>query len=104
VIETTVQRVLTRAEQVGVATLAVLHEQFKRKKHPEESLRAAQGILRLKDDFTAVQLEAAYAAALTYQLTSYRAIRSFITTPPTVDEPAQLSLMHDNVRGPTQLH
>jgi transposase len=104
VIETTVQRVLSRAEQVGVATLAVLQEQFKRKQHPEEALRAAQGILRLKDDFTAVQLEAACAAALSYRLTSYRAIRSFITTPPTVDEPAQLSLMHDNVRGPTQLH
>jgi transposase len=103
-IDTTVQRVLERGELVGAATHAVLTEQFKRKKHPEEALRAALGILRLKEDFTATQLEAACAAALTYQLTSYRAVRSFITTPPTSIEPAQLSLMHDNVRGPEQLH
>jgi len=104
VIDTTVQRVMERAELVGTATHAVLAEQFNRKKHPEEALRAALGILRLKDDFTPPQLEAACAAALTYQLTSYRAIRSFITTPPKETEPQQLPLVHDNVRGPTQLH
>jgi hypothetical protein len=104
VIDTTVERLLARGESIGTATVAVLREQFKRKKHPEESLRAAQGILRLKDDFSAAQLEAACAVALTYRLNSYHAIRGFITTPPKHDEPAQLSLMHDNVRGPEQLH
>jgi transposase len=103
-IDNTVERILARAEVVGVATLAVLTEQFNRKKHPEVALRAAQGILRLKDDFTAAQLEAACAVALTYRLTSYRAIRGFITTPPKDPEPQQLPLMHDNVRGPSQLH
>jgi transposase len=103
-IDTTVQRLMERAALVGVSTVAVLTEQFNRKKHPEEALRAALGILRLKDDFTPTQLEAACAAALTYQLVSYRAVRSFITTPPQETEPQQLPLMHDNVRGPTQLH
>lgn len=104
VIDTTVERILASGESIGAATLAVLREQFKRKKHPEEALRAAQGILRLKDDFSAEQLEAACTVALTYRLNSYHAIRGFITAPPKQDEPAQLALMHDNVRGPEQLH
>lgn len=104
VIDATLTRVVEQAHQIGPATAAVLTEQFKRKQHPEEALRAAQGIVRLAKDFSAAQLEAACVQALSFNITSYRAVRNFILTPAPANEPRQLSLVHDNVRGPKQLH
>lgn len=104
VVDATLTRVMEQAQRIGSATAGVLAAQFKRKKHPEEALRAAQGIVRLAKDFSAAQLEAACAQALSLNITSYRAVRNFILTPVPATEPRQLSLVHDNVRGPKQLH
>jgi hypothetical protein len=104
VIDTSVQRLLARAAQIGAATAAVLTEQFNRKAHPEEALRSAQGILRLKEDFSPAQLERACQRALELKTYSYRAVRNLITAPTDTGETRQLSLAHDNVRGPEYFH
>lgn len=114
VIDQNIERLIERAMRIGVNVAAVLREQFNRKKHPEEALRAAQGILRLAQDFSPEQLERACERALTYRTFGYRQVRALIqanadntshnTTPTDSGETRQLSLVHDNVRGPDYYH
>jgi len=68
--------------------------------HPEETLRSAQGILRLAQDFTPERLERACERALLLKSYSYRAVRTLIETPVTPAPAPALDLAHDNVRGP----
>jgi hypothetical protein len=82
----------------------VLREQFNRKRHPEEAMRTAQGILRLAEDFSPQELVAACERAITLKACNYRSVRALIThgavrRPESGDE-RQLSLVHENVRGP----
>ena len=105
-VDESITRLIQRAEKIGPAIAKVLQEQFKRKLHPEEALRAAQGILRLKDDFNAARLEQACGQALMLKSTSYRSVRALIVTPAATNsgEPRQLPLVHDNVRGSDYFH
>jgi transposase len=100
VLEQSLTRVLERAALVGPATAEVLRRQTVHRRHPEETLRSAQGILRLSLDFTPERLERACERALALQSYSYRAVRTLIETPaPPAASPA-LDLAHDNLRGP----
>jgi transposase len=100
VIEQSLARVLERAATIGAATVEVLSRQAARCKHPEETLRSAQGILRLAIDFSPATLERACERALTLQSYSYRTVRTLITTPAAPAISPALDLAHDNVRGP----
>jgi len=100
IIERSLNRVLERAHAIGPATHAVLAAQSARRKHPEEVLRSAQGILRLAGDFSAADLERACARALALRSYSYRAVRGFIENPQAPAACAALDLAHENVRGP----
>lgn len=105
VIDTTIERLLARAAAIAPAVAEVLREQFNRKRHPEEALRVAQGILRLAQDFSPQQLAAACERAIKLKACSYRSVRALITTPPTEPgESRQLSLVHENVRGSDYFH
>jgi len=106
VIDTTIERLLVRAEAIAPVVAAVLREQFNRKRHPEEALRVAQGILRLAQDFSPAQLAAACERALILKACSYRSVRALITTPaaPEPGDARQLSLVHENVRGSDYFH
>jgi hypothetical protein len=100
VIETSHARLLERALAVGTATAALLRLQVTRKQHPEQTLRSAQGILRLAKDFSPERLEAACVQALTLKAYSYRAVRALITTPPLpAESPRPSTPVHDNLRG-----
>ena len=100
VIERSLERVLERASAIGPATVEVLRQQAARRKHPEETLRSAQGILRLAQDFTPVALERACQRAAALRCYSYRAVRTLIETPAPAPAPRALDLVHENVRGP----
>jgi transposase len=100
VIEKTLAYLLERATAIGPATLEVLRQQAARRMHPEETLRSAQGILRLARDFTAVELERACERAATLKSYSYRAVRTLIETPAAPEPQAALDLGHENLRGP----
>jgi transposase len=105
IVDLTIARLLERAQRIAPAVLTVLTEQFKRRRHPEEALRHALGILRLAEDFSPAQLTAACERAVSLQSYSYRSVRALITTPATdPGEDRQLSLVHDNVRGPDYFH
>jgi transposase len=105
IIDTTIERLMQRAEAIAPSVAQVLAEQFNRKRHPEEALRVAQGILRLAQDFSPARLAAACERALILKACNYRSVRALIVTPPTESGDArQLSLMHENVRGPEYFH
>jgi hypothetical protein len=82
---------------VRAATVEVLKRQAKHRKHPEETLRSAQGILRLARDFTPERIEAACERAL--QSYSYCAVRTLIETPAPPPSHPTRDLAYDNVRG-----
>ncbi len=100
VVTQSLQRVLKQAEGIGVATVEVLRRQAAHRKHPEETLRSAQGILRLGSDFTPERLEAACQRALEIKSYSYRTVRTLLQTPPPEPTPATPDVTHDNLRGP----
>jgi transposase len=101
-----IERLLERAQAIAPAVAQVLREQFSRKQHPEEALRAAQGILRLAQDFSPEKLASACERALALKTYSYRSLRALITAPAPTEsgEKRQLPLVHDNVRGPQYFH
>jgi transposase len=100
VIEQTFARLLERAATVGPSAVEVLRRQTALRKHPEETLRGAQGILRLAIDFSPEQLERACERSLALHSYSYRTVRALIQSPvPPASRPS-LDLAHDNVRGP----
>lgn len=100
VIENTLGRLLERATRIGPATREVLVNQACHRKHPEETLRSAQGILRLAQDFSPAELEQACVRAVALQAYSYRTVRTLIKAPvPPTSQPA-LDLGHANLRGP----
>lgn len=99
VIERTLGRLLERAAHIGPATREVLVNQAHHRKHPEETLRSAQGILRLAQDFSAADLELACQRAVALQTFSYRAVRTFIKAPTPPNTQPALDLDHSNVRG-----
>ncbi|HEX7115993.1 MAG TPA: hypothetical protein VF193_12745 [Steroidobacter sp.] len=105
IIDTTIERLIERAEAIAPSVAQVLREQFNRKRHPEEALRVAQGILRLASDFSPQQLAAACERAIALNACNYRSVRALITTPQAEPgESRQLSLVHENVRGPEYFH
>lgn len=103
VIDASLERTLRWARDIGPATEQVIHSQAAQRKHPEETLRSAQGILRLSRDFSPQQLEAACQRALQLRAFSYRVVRTLIQNKDQPDPPA-LDLAHENVRGPGYFH
>jgi transposase len=100
------EKLLARAEVIGPATAGVLRAQVLARKHPEHALRACLGILRLAQDFSAGQLEAACVRALHLKSASYRVVRALLNAPATSAQ-TELSLSlptHANVRGPSYYH
>jgi transposase len=99
-IESTVERMLERAASIGPATVAVLRAQSQQRKHVEQTLRSAQGILRLGQDFSPRVLESACERALLLKTHSYRAVRTLIELPAPLPTPTAIDLPHANLRGP----
>jgi transposase len=100
VVELTHERLQEQAALVGPCTAEVMARHRATRRHPDEALRANQGILRLSRDFSPEQLEAAATRALELKVYSYRALRALITTKtPAGAEQQSLVLDHENVRG-----
>ena len=67
-----------RAKAIGEATLGVILAQQGQKHHPETTYRSCLGILRLAQDFSPAQLEAACVQGIFLRLTSWRGIQGLI--------------------------
>jgi transposase len=105
---------LDQAKKVGPHTAAVITKQALSKKHLGETIRHAQGILRLAQDFSPQALEQAAQVALQLGISSYRALRDLLLQAPIGNRNAavasasttttSLSAEHENVRGPKYFH
>jgi transposase len=99
IIDRTLEHTLARAAAIGVSTAELIGHQARRRLHPEETLRSAQGILRLARDFSPGELERACERALALKSYSYRAVRTLVETPEAPATRPALDLAHENVRG-----
>jgi len=99
IIDRTLEHTLARATSIGLATAELIAQQARRRQHPEETLRSAQGILRLARDFSAEKLECACERALALKSYSYRAVRTLIEVPASSRARPALDLAHENLRG-----
>lgn len=109
-------QLLAQAQQIGPNTASVLVKQTLYKQHLGDTLRGAQGILRLAQDFSAEALERAAEAALQLGVFSYRAVRDLLQQ--TASHPLRLAPSsapdstattsapgeHENVRGAKYFH
>ena len=98
-IQATLERMLERAAAIGPATAALLRAQSLQRRHLEQTLRSAQGILRLAQDFAPHALESACERALLLKTYSYRAVRTLIELPAPIAAPTAIDLPHSNLRG-----
>ena len=99
VIDQHLDRVLERAFVIGPATFGVVQAQAGGRKHPEETLRSAQGILRLAQDFSPVAARSACERALALKgLKLSGRAHADPDAARTAASPA-LDLAHENVRG-----
>lgn len=99
VLDATPARLLERARAIGPATARLIQAQTRHKRHPDETLRSAQGILRLAADFSAADLEAACQRALALQSISYRVVRTLIEQPASAPALEAALPCHGNLRG-----
>lgn len=103
-IEQSLDKVHTRAQRIGPATLEIVRRQARSRQHPEQTLRSSQGIVRLAQDYSGDQLEAACVVALSFGTHSYRVVATLIKTPPAPGAPKAEVIEHENVRGPGYFH
>jgi hypothetical protein len=103
-IEQSIDKVHARAQRIGPSTLEIVQRQARSRKHPEQTLRSSQGIVRLAQDYSSAQLEQACAQALSFGSHSYRTVSTLIKTPPTKPAQSTESIEHENVRGPQYFH
>jgi len=86
----------------------VLAQSALKRKHLGETIRAANGILRLATDYSPEALELAASRALALKVYTYPALRDLIAQKQGVLElaepPATEPLVHQNVRGAKYFH
>lgn len=103
------ERLARWAETIGPATAACVSGLMARRRHPEQGMRAALGVLRLADSVGPERLEAACARAVAAGAYRYKSVASILKAgldrPPQPAAPSSsLPLMHDHVRGADYYH
>lgn len=100
-------RFMSWAEKIGDSTERLVTAILEERPHPEMGFRSCLGILRLEKQYGADRLEKASARAFFARARSYKHVEAILKNgldktplPETSDEPQQLSLNHENVRGP----
>ena len=92
-------KILQRAAAIGPATVALIDALFAKRRHPEQAIRSAQGVLGLRRDYPTAALEAACARALALQAIGYDHVRRLLMVA-VVQTPLPLAtFMHEHVRG-----
>lgn len=92
-------KILQRAAAIGAATLALIEALFAKRRHPEQAIRSAQGVLGLHRDHGASALEAACARAMALESIGYENVRRLLRVAQ-VQVPLPLpAVIHEHVRG-----
>lgn len=93
-------KIMGRAAAIGPATVAMIDALFLRRRHPEQAIRSAQGVLGLRRDHGIHALEAACARAVTINAIGYGHVRRLLEMPPQQTSlPLQPPVTHEHVRG-----
>lgn len=92
-------KIMQRAAGIGSHTVALLDALFAKRRHPEQAIRSAQGILGLVRDHTAEALESACARALKLDAIGYQSVRGLLLTARTQLPLPLPPTTHENVRG-----
>jgi transposase len=93
------EKLLSRAEAIGPATVEILGAQLNQRNHPEQVLRTSLGILRLAIDYSPAALEIASSRALEVNVFSYRALQGFLRAPQPKTTTPPPRIEHENIRG-----
>lgn len=92
-------KIMQRAQAIGPSTVALIDALFAKRRHPEQAIRSAQGILALARDHERADLDAACARALALDAIGYEHVRRQLHIAK-VQAPLPLpAVMHEHVRG-----
>lgn len=92
-------KIMQRAAAIGPQTVALIETLFAKRRHPEQAIRSAQGVLALMRDHGAAALEAACARAVALDTIGYEAVRRLLLAAQ-VQTPLPLPpVTHEHVRG-----
>lgn len=92
-------RIMSRAAAIGPATVALIDALFARRRHPEQAIRAAQGVLGLRRDHGVNALEAACASAVAINAIGYGNVLHLLRAPPSQAVLPLAPIAHEHVRG-----
>jgi transposase len=92
-------KIMQRAAGIGAAASALIEALFARRRHPEQAIRSAQGILALARDHGAAALEAACARAVELDAIGYEHVRRLLLSARVQPALPLPPVTHEHVRG-----
>jgi len=92
-------KIMQRAAGMGPATAALIDALFAQRRHPEQAIRSAQGVLSLARDHGAGALEAACVRALALNAIGYGNVRRLLTMTTVQAPTAPAPTIHEHIRG-----
>lgn len=110
ILEITPQNILKQAREIGESTEQMVRELMAKYGHPTLGLRACQGVVRLKNRYSAQRLEAACRRALEYKSITFRAVNKILArgldrqVHQAPDWDVTLRRMNPNLRGREYFH
>ncbi len=105
----TPQRLIRWASATGPRTAAMTETILASRQHPQQAFRSAMGLIRLGKIYGPQRLEAACDLALEGKATSYKSVKSILSTgldqqPREQNLPSAETIHHDNIRGGRYYH
>lgn len=92
-------KIMQRAAAIGPSTVGLIEALFAKRRHPEQAIRSAQGVLALVRDHDRAALEAACERAVALDTIGYEAVRRQLLIA-NVQTPLPLpAVVHEHVRG-----
>ncbi len=95
-------QIMRRAGAIGPQTVALIDALFAKRRHPEQAIRSAQGVLGLVRDHDRGALEAACARAVVLDTIGYEHVRRLLQVAalqPQLPLPMPPPVTHEHVRG-----
>ncbi len=92
-------KIMQRAAGIGASTAALIEAMFAQRRHPEQAIRSAQGVLALARDHASADVEAACARALALNAIGYGHVRRLLTLAQVQAPLPLLPVNHEHVRG-----
>jgi hypothetical protein len=92
-------QIMRRAATIGPHTVALIEALFAKRRHPEQAIRSAQGVLGLARDHARCALEAACQRAVALDTIGYEAVRRQLLIADRQTPLPLPSITHEHVRG-----